>query len=198
MKNFKEWVSDYLRYFMLILAVVLICVIGVFVYRIFRGTSKPAQDEPIEILTEEARLDETESETGTEAQTETETETEEETESESEGNTQENQSEAAGQTEAGTGEASQSVTEGRQSEVQTEAQTEAQTETAAPETDPPYEPVYMSLNQACNLRSGPGYDYDVITSYSAGTVVEFRGMVEGWAEVQVDGMIGYMGRQFLG
>lgn len=80
-----------------------------------------------------------------------------------------------------------------------QAETQPETQPVQTETQPPTEaqPVYMTLNQACNFRSGPGYDYEVVAEYSAGTTVEFLGMVEGWAEVQVDGMIGYMGRQFL-
>ncbi len=60
-----------------------------------------------------------------------------------------------------------------------------------------YEPEYRTLTGTCNLREGPGYDYDVITEYPAGTTVEYLGMESGWVKVEVDGMIGYMGPSFF-
>ncbi len=222
MKNFKEWLSDYLRYFMLILAAVLVVVIVLIGIGAVRRSKQPHTKDAIEIITEqEEETKETE-----ERQTESETEkkTKEETEKKSESETDpktDSETNPAGKTEAQADgetlsgmrgeqdpEAVNEPTAERQTETkQTETAQTEQTQTEEVQTDVPQteappqtepEPVYLSLNHACNLRSGPGYDYDVITSYTAGTVVEFRGMVEGWAEVQIDGMIGYMGRQFLG
>lgn len=78
MNNFKEWLSDYLRYFLLILAAgltIFLIVIGV---RVYQGMTNPTvgDSDSIEILTEK----ETETTADTEAVTETELQTETETE----------------------------------------------------------------------------------------------------------------------
>lgn len=209
MKNFKEWLSDYLRYFMLILAAVLVVVIVLIGIGAVRRSNQPHTKDAIEIITEQEEETKETEERQTEFETEKKSESETDLKTDSDTNPAEKtEAQADGETLSGMrGEqapeavnepTAEQQTEMQQTEaVQTEQpQTEEVQTEASPQTEP--EPVYLSLNHACNLRSGPGYDYDVITSYTAGTVVEFRGMVEGWAEVQIDGMIGYMGRQFLG
>lgn len=226
MKNFKEWLSDYLRYFMLALVLVLVFALVFILVKVFRkddGKAGDSKNQQIQILTEEGQTSkkETESETepATEKATESETETKE-TETETgetkagavsgengadrdrendkavpnSSNAAEN-GETAVQQNAGETERTGEDRTTAQSETSAVIETEPQTE-PVPQTEP--EPVYRSLVQACNLRSGPGYDYEVVSVLPEGTVVEYRGIVEGWAEVQIDGMIGYMGKQFLG
>ncbi|MCD7882594.1 MAG: MSCRAMM family adhesin SdrC [Lachnospiraceae bacterium] len=62
--------------------------------------------------------------------------------------------------------------------------------------------VYSTLNAACNFRSEAGYeDADgndtTICTYSAGTVVEVLEIVGGWTKVKIDGVVGYVGGQFV-
>ena len=243
MKNFKEWLSDNLRYILLFLAGVLFAGIIWIGIRVYQQYDSPTAGQNIEILPEQ----ETEkiTEKVTEKDTEKDTEKKEESESEDKEDKAQKESEQkpddasddetkrteqSGDTEADAdafgGQASNTenssgsnadtntnaaalaglgangadapqtpdTKEPQQSEqiVDVEPETQAQTQ---PPTEA--EPVYMTLNQACNFRSGPGYEYEVVAEYWAGTVVEYLGMVEGWAEVRIDGTVGYMGRQFL-
>ena len=115
--------------------------------------------------------------------------------SDSNGGTDTNAAALAG---LGTNETGTPQTSGTNETQQSEQIVDVEPETQA-QTQPPTEaePVYMTLTQASNFRSGPGYEYEVVAEYWAGTVVEYLGMVEGWAEVRIDGTVGYMGRQFL-
>lgn len=208
MKRWKEWLSDNLRYILLLLAVILLAAVIWIGIRVYQNYDSPTSGENIEILTEEnteQQQTESESESETEPETQSESETESETRSLPAGTRQTEGSMTAGETDQpGTSETSSqegAADPGAQSEssgaaalpeenAAAEIQIE-QTEAAAAEG------VSMTLNQACYFRSGPGYDYEVLATYDAGTSVEFLGMVEGWAEVRIDGTIGYMGRQFL-
>ncbi|MCC8047228.1 MAG: SH3 domain-containing protein [Clostridiales bacterium] len=72
------------------------------------------------------------------------------------------------------------------------------TDTAAEESTG----VYSTLNAACNFRSEAGYeDADgndtTITTCAAGTVVEVLEEVGGWTKVKIDGVVGYVGAQFI-
>ena len=79
MKQFKEWLSDYLRYFLLLLAAILAFFLILAGVKIYQNSKKPDAANAIQIITE------TETETTAKKQTETEmtSETESETESES-------------------------------------------------------------------------------------------------------------------
>jgi len=62
--------------------------------------------------------------------------------------------------------------------------------------------VYSTLNAACNFRSEAGYeDADgndtTISTCAAGTVVEVLEEVGGWTKVKIDGVVGYVGAQFI-
>ncbi len=83
MRGFKEWLSDYLRYIILVIAA-LLAVGAIFLgIRLYQESGNPQQesqsqgDEDSVII-----IDETESESGTESESETETEPESETETE--------------------------------------------------------------------------------------------------------------------
>ncbi len=231
MKNFKEWLSDYLRYIMLLLAAVLIfflVLIGVRLYQ--RGGQQGSQDV-IEVYpesetegsgsvqesgTEQEKNSEKESETGSVDKPElaretgqaTEAPSQAEPESESATKTTETSSGLLPENETGVTIVRQTETEAKttpalkketepvpapQPITETEPPTEPPTE--AP-TEPP-EPVYMTLTGSCYIRSGPGYEYEIIGEYMYGTTVQVLDDSSGWYKVQVDGMTGYMGSRFF-
>ena len=203
MKNFKEWLSDYLRYFMLALAAVILFFIVFIGVKVYQNYDSPTAGQNIEILTEDGRITEEESE----SEKISEPEKSDETEKLSEVEEKKNIAETESQTEAETQRQSTQETQ-RQTTPETKPQTTPETQPqtvpetqpqTTPETQPPTEPepVYKTLTGSCYLRSGPGYEYEIIGEYMYGTTVEFRGEVEGWYEVQVDGMIGYMGPRFF-
>lgn len=203
MKQFKEWLSDYLRYFLLLLAAILAFFLILAGVKIYQNSKKPDAANAIQIITE------TETETTEKKQTETEMTSETESESESE-------TEQKTETAADTAETKAETAVQAQSSAQTDAAA-AQTETAAAatekptETQPPtekatetqpateteYTPVYKTLKGSCYIRSGPSMDAEIIGEYMYGTTVEFLEDVGGWYKVRIDGMVGYMGARFF-
>ncbi len=201
MKQFKEWLSDYLRYFLLLLAAVLAFFLILAGVRIYQNVKKPNAANAIQILTEmeteTAARQQTESETASETETESESETEQKTEAV---NTAKTKAETAVQTQssAQTDAAAQSETAATATEKPAETQppTEKATETQ-PVTETEYTPVYMTLKGSCYIRSGPSMDAEILGEYMYGTTVEFLEDVGGWYKVRIDGMIGYMGARFF-
>lgn len=205
MKQFKEWLSDYLRYFLLLLAAILAFFLILAGVKIYQNSKKPDAANVIQIITE------TETETTAKKQTETEMTSETESESESE-----SESEQKTETAADTAETKAETAVQAQSSAQTDAAA-AQTETAAAatekptETQPPtekatetqpateteYTPIYKTLKGSCYIRSGPSMDAEIIGEYMYGTTVEFLEDVGGWYKVRIDGMVGYMGARFF-
>lgn len=170
MNDFKEWLSDYLRYFLLgfaILAVVGVAILGITIYK---KIVNPAPSTRQEQESDEKQTDGTED--GTEAQT-SGTNT---TESDTEGTSTEAQTTEQQTTEQGT-------------EAGSETSTEAPTEEDTPE--------YLQLTTGVNLRSGPGTDYSVLDSFEAGRTVKFLGKAGDWYKVRVAGLDGYMSAQYL-
>ena len=205
MKQFKEWLSDYLRYFLLLLAAILAFFLILAGVKIYQNSKKPDAANAIQIITE------TETETTAKKQTETEMTSETESESESESETEQKT-----ETAADTAETKAEAAVQAQSSAQTDAAA-AQTETAAAatekptETQPPtekatetqpateteYTPIYKTLKGSCYIRSGPSMDAEIIGEYMYGTTVEFLEDVGGWYKVRIDGMVGYMGARFF-
>ncbi|MCR1839459.1 SH3 domain-containing protein [Murimonas intestini] len=196
MKEFKEWLSDNLRYFMLGLAVIILLVLIFLGFRLIKNiTSEPAAKTGRETETSK----ETESET--QQETKTEKNTEKETESEKEQPTPD--SRQTSETEPAETEEVQTqapVTEAPQTEV---AQTEAP-QTEAPQTDPPQteadippEPVYITTNGAVYIREAPSYEGEILGVLEAGQTVEFLEDAQGWYKVNADGLIGYVGARFF-
>lgn len=186
MNEFKEWLSDYLRYFMLAAAVLLLFGIIMIVTNVYRSVQQTDDQEVIQILTEtETDTDfESVTEVETEKVTETVTETEVFSESAEEYETEEmNQNEMETQTES----EKESETE-FQTEMITETETEVQTE---------YVPKYKTLIGSCYIRSEPSMESEILGEYIYGTTVEFLEDVGGWYKVQIDGMTGYMGARFF-
>ena len=211
MKQFKEWLSDYLRYFLLLLAAILAFFLILAGVKIYQNSKKPDTANAIQIITE------TETETTAKKQTETEMTSETESESEMTLETEsESETEQKTETAADTAETKAETAVQAQSSAQTDAAA-VQTETAAvatekpTETQPPtekatetqpateteYTPVYKTLKGSCYIRSGPSMDAEIIGEYMYGTTVEFLEDVGGWYKVRIDGMVGYMGARFF-
>ena len=215
MKQFKEWLSDYLRYFLLLLAAILaffLILAGVWIYQ---NSKKPDAANAIQIITEtetettekkqtETKMtSETESETEMTSETESESEAESETEQETEtaadtaGTKEETavQAQSSAQTDAA---AAQTETAAAATEKPTEPQSPAEKATETqPATETEYTPVYKTLKGSCYIRSGPSMDAEIIGEYMYGTTVEFLEDVGGWYKVRIDGMVGYMGARFF-
>ena len=203
MKQFKEWLSDYLRYFLLLLAAILAFFLILAGVKIYQNSKKPDAANAIQIITE--------TETETTAKKQTETEMTSETESESESETEQKTETAAdtAETKAETAVQAQSSAQTDAAAAQTEtaaAATEKPTETQPPtekatETQPAteteYTPRYKTLKGSCYIRSGPSMDAEIIGEYMYGTTVEFLEDVGGWYKVRIDGMVGYMGARFF-
>lgn len=203
MKQFKEWLSDYLRYFLLLLAAILAFFLILAGVKIYQNSKKPDAANAIQIITE--------TETETTAKKQTETEMTSETESESESKTEQKTETAAdtAETKAETAVQAQSSAQTDAAAAQTEtaaAATEKPTETQPPtekatETQPAteteYTPIYKTLKGSCYIRSGPSMDAEIIGEYMYGTTVEFLEDVGGWYKVRIDGMVGYMGARFF-
>ena len=222
MKDFKEWLSDYLIYFLIafgVIGVIVLTLLGIQIYGKLHNSKGPttmitetmSQTETESGISSE-KASETEKETASEKTSKTESETEmkkesessKETSSETEKTTESSgnvQTESTAQTNAGTnGTGADEQTETSVSEtqaVQTQAPETQAPETQAPETQAPYQPVYMTVVSECYLRSTPDYGDNIITSLYSGTVVEFLDNDTGWAHVRVNGMTGYMGGRFL-
>lgn len=211
MKQFKEWLSDYLRYFLLLLAAILAFFLILAGVKIYQNSKRPDAANAIQIITE------TETETTAKKQTETEMTSETESESEMTLETEsESETEQKTETAADTAETKAETAVQAQSSAQTDAAA-VQTETAAvatekpTETQPPtekatetqpateteYTPVYKTLKGSCYIRSGPSMDAEIIGEYMYGTTVEFLEDVGGWYKVRIDGMVGYMGARFF-
>ncbi len=48
-----------------------------------------------------------------------------------------------------------------------------------------------------NLRFGPGYDYDIAVVIPAGWIVDAGGCADGWCQVSVNGIPGYVDANYL-
>jgi len=185
MNNFKEWLSDNLRYFMLAGIIILVLAAAIFGINAYsklsnntdkKDTATEQETPQTETKREETETKESETETKKAAETEKQTEKMKETEETEE-------------TEAVT----EAVTE---PQLAAAPQTEAVPETEAePQTEPA--PVYLTLKSACYIRSGPSYEAEIIGEYWGGQTVRFIEDAGGWYKVEVDGMIGYMGARFF-
>lgn len=190
MNDFKEWLSDYLRYFLLgfaILAVIVIAICGIKVYqKIANPGPKTQSTESVKVETESTDTeDENSTEKNTDRQTEKSTEKLSEKSTDSEGQ-KEKESEPSKETEDGQTESSS------KSETESEENTG---ETSAPEEtgkDPEYLKVATSR---LNFRSEP--DGQVLNSYGSGRIVKFLGKEGDWYKVRVGGRDGYMSAQYL-
>lgn len=193
MDDFREWLSDNLRYFLLgfaILAVVIIAVAGIRIYQRVAGSQKKPTDN-IRVESE-----------STSTAGETEAVTERTSESEKKVVSSEKETEA--ETKAAEAKETEKETEAKIAE-ETETETsethasEAQaTETAVTETaatEAVRDPGYLKTTVTLNLRTEP--DGTVINSYAAGRIVKFLGKEGSWYKVLVGGREGYMSSDYL-
>ena len=189
MNDFKEWLSDNLRYFLLAFIIILIigaAILGISIYsKVVNGSG--SQKEPVK-QTEAMKTAENQTENTKAAEPDRESEKPTEKESQTEPLTE---APAEIQTEAPTEPQTEAPTE-PQTEAPTEPQTEAPTE---PPTEP--QPVYLTMQGSCYLRAEPSTESEILGTYWVGTTVEFLEDVGGWYKVRVDGMTGYMGARFF-
>ena len=179
MDDFREWLSDNLRYFLLgfaILAVVIIAVAGIRIYQRAAGSQKKPTDN-IRVESE-----------STSTAGETEAVTERTSESEKKVVSSEKETEA----ETKAAEAKETETSETHAS-ETQATETAVTETAA--TEAVRDPGYLKTTVTLNLRTEP--DGTVINSYAAGRIVKFLGKEGSWYKVLVGGREGYMSSDYL-
>lgn len=216
MNNKNDRAINFVRFFFLGLAIALLILFGVLVFSIYRSSTREITDSELVIV------DDTEAVTQEELTEQlTEKLTEELTEEQTEEKTGEltEAASAAGNTSADT--ASQTAeTAAQSSETTASASSDSSADTSAVQTvegdvvvidndtaasdDSSSEStgVYSTLNAACNFRSEAGYEDDegndtTIGIYQAGTQIEVLEVVGGWTKVKIDGVVGYVGAQFV-
>ena len=193
MDNFREWLSDNLRYFLLgfaILAVVIIAAIGIRIYQRVAGSAqKPTDNVRVE---SETSLAAGETAKGTEKTSETEKQSE----------TKASEKATEAETRASEARETESVTESGTKAAETEKETTASetqaAETVASETaatEAAKDPEYLKVTTTLNLRTEP--NGTVINSYAAGRIVKVLGKEGNWYKVRVGGREGYMSRDYL-
>lgn len=193
MDDFREWLSDNLRYFLLgfaILAVVIIAVAGIRIYQRVAGSQK----KPTDNIRVESESTSTAGET--EAVTERTSESEKKVVSSEKETEAETKAAEAKETEKETEAKIAEETETKTSEThasETQATETAVTETAA--TEAVRDPGYLKTTVTLNLRTEP--DGTVINSYAAGRIVKFLGKEGSWYKVLVGGREGYMSSDYL-
>ena len=207
---FKEWLSDNLRYLVLIVCIALGIVAiasGVRVYQSFHRQSaakdEQSTDQTITIISQGEnesgvtvsrqtvrKEPETEKETAaTEKQTETETkkQTEKQTETETKKQTEK-------QTETETKKQTEKQTE-TETKKQTEKQTETQKQTEEIDTLKRYSSAAtLYADEESNIRSGPGTGYSVIGTAQAGDPLTVTGETDKWYLIRYDGQNAYIAK----
>lgn len=225
MGDFKEWLSDNLRYFLVGVVVILIIggsILGLKIYSSkVNGNSDPAViRKNTEAQTETGKETETKKQTEKETKKQTEKETKKQTEKATEKQTESSTSSNAGtdskgstadnsqngsnfannasQNSDGTYSNGSQSSDGTYDNAGNDATTDGNDtqDVTTPQTDAA-QPVYMTINSACYMRSYPDYGDNIIGQFEAGTTVEFLGDEGGWYKVSVNGQVGYMGARFF-
>ncbi|MCC8051121.1 MAG: hypothetical protein LIP10_10760 [Clostridiales bacterium] len=210
MNDKNDRAINFIRFFFLGLAIALLILLGVLVFSIYRSSTRLITDAELVIVddTEAVTQEETEEQTVTEAETDAMTEAVTEAVTVS---AIESQTDAASyadveiQTEATpdlTSEETVADTSAVQS-VEGDIVVIEEETTAAEDSSSESTGVYSTLNAACNFRSEAGYEDDdgndtTIGIYQAGTQVEVLEAAGGWTKVKIDGVVGYVGAQFVG
>lgn len=188
MNDFKEWLSDNLRYFIVGAVVILIiggAILGIKIYS--NAVNGGTNDKPGNVVIEqESDMSETQTETADKKDKEKETDSEKDSEKETKAN-------LIFETEPESKDAPETET---QEAPQTEAPQTEPPQTEPPQTEPP-KPVYLTITSACYMRSYPDYGDNIIGEYGPGTTVQFLGEEAGWYKVTVNGQTGYMGPKFF-
>ncbi|MCC8106472.1 MAG: hypothetical protein LIO99_10815 [Clostridiales bacterium] len=210
MNDKNDRAINFIRFFFLGLAIALLILLGVLVFSIYRSSTRLITDAELVIVddTEAVTQEETEEQTVTEAETDAMTEAVTEVVTVS---ATESQTDAASyadveiQTEATpdlTSEETVADTSAVQS-VEGDVVVIEEETTAAEDSSAESTGVYSTLNAACNFRSEAGYEDNngndtTIGIYQAGTQVEVLEAAGGWTKVKIDGVVGYVGAQFVG
>lgn len=199
MGDFKEWLSDNLRYFLVGVVVILIIggsILGLKIY----SSAVNGKDEPA--LIQKNTQAQTESKKETETKKETEKATKKQTEKAAE-KTTESQAASSDQTPDGNAsDDSSSHGDGSEQNGDTYGSSNynyddsQQAEVISQETEAP-QPQYMTINAACYMRSYPDYGDNIIGQFDAGTTVQFLADEGGWYKVSVNGQTGYIGARFF-
>lgn len=216
MKSFKEWLSDYLRYFVLGAIVIILLVMVFLGFKMIKNLAdEPAGSGQTEKVTESEKETETQRQTETQKETPAETETkkspvkkgETEMEKETEKTTEAEKESAAGSEKTAGGQTDVNLEENNSTETQeapewvpeesyeepwTEENWSEQTEAYIPS-----EPVYMTVVSDVYIRSAPSYEGEILSTLYGGQTVEFLEDAGGWYKVNADGLIGYVGARFL-
>ncbi len=223
MNDKNDRAINFIRFFFLGLAVALLLLLGVLAFSIYRSSTREITDSELVIVDDTEAITQEETEEQPAAETETESaaisdtelltdaasvsaaETQTETQAAAISDTAEAQS-AASETAADTSSETNAETAADSSAVQSvegdvvviEEEASASENTSSESTG-----VYSTLNAACNFRSEAGYEDDngndtTIGIYQAGTQVEVLEASGGWTKVKIDGVVGYVGAQFVG
>ena len=183
---FKEWLSDNLRYLVLIVCIALGIVAiasGVRVYQSFHRQSaakdEQSTDQTITIISQG------ESESGVTVSRQT-VRKEPETEKETAATEKQTETETKKQTE-------------KQTETETKKQTEKQTETQKQTEEIDTLKRYSSAatlyaDEESNIRSGPGTGYSVIGTAQAGDPLTVTGETDKWYLIRYDGQNAYIAK----
>lgn len=213
MGDFKEWLSDNLRYFLVGVVVILIIggsILGLKIY----SSAVNGKDEPALIQKNTQAQTESKKETETKKETEkaTKKQTEKETKKQTEKTTEkaaekttESQAASSDQTpDENASDDSSSHGDGSEQNGDTYGGSNydynydgsQQAEVISQETEAP-QPQYMTINAACYMRSYPDYGDNIIGQFDAGTTVQFLADEGGWYKVSVNGQTGYIGARFF-
>lgn len=212
MNNFREWLSDNLRYFLLGIGIVCVGIAIFFGVRAVNTLSREAkpQNEAFEIkIQDKDKTDEQDkkkeeaankgedaaikAQDSEEVFISPEAKTEEPLQEPSPRETpavQENQEQA---------DQNQTANEHLQEEPQQEESAPAASENPeqAKENANLSLPGIMHVVSACNLRPNPGYEGGVLGEVPAGSQVEVVEDAKGWYKIRFNGMEGYVGARFV-
>ena len=195
---FKEWLSDNLRYLVLIVCIALGIVAiasGVRVYQSFHRQSaakdEQSTDQTITIISQG------ENESGVTVSRQT-VRKEPETEKETAATEKQTETETKKQTEKQTETETKKQTE-KQAETETKKQTEKQTETQKQTEEIDTLKRYSSAatlyaDEESNIRSGPGTGYSVIGTAQAGDPLTVTGETDKWYLIRYDGQNAYIAK----
>ncbi|MCD7737066.1 MAG: hypothetical protein LUI07_08935 [Lachnospiraceae bacterium] len=227
MKKNNDGFISFIKFLLLGLAIALVVVLLILAFNIYRSSNREIGDENLVIVDDTEALTElSEEESETELETEPESETEQtesetvQTESETE-QTEPETVQTESETEPETMQQTQTASASETSETTSTSASVSETssadeeiiviegqETVSGDTTETTAAVeestgdYRTLLSACNFRSAADYvdengNDTVICSYEAGTSIELLEDLGGWARVRINGVVGYVGSQFV-
>ena len=209
MNDFREWLSDNLRYFLLGLGIV--CV-GIAIFFGVRAVNNLSKEVQVENEAFEVKIQEKEKEQEPKENTKEEISNEEEvfvspgTVMEEDVNAQDstvqNNTQVAENAENAQNSPVQDVDqEAENSQIDTTKAEEATNEEVSnqqetEQTDLTF-PRVMTVVSPCNLRPNPGYEGNLLGEIPAGSQVEVLEDAKGWYRINFNGQEGYVGARFV-